>query len=287
MSYDVMTLSMQEFSKSQDADKPDRINRYMGGNRRHNHPYISGYWYLVLDAPSEIFTQSDTTSESMRRWFHSTAESFTPPSKTITKVDVPGMGGMASSYIAGQEITREFTVAFREYQSLPISTAIRTWANVMDPHLGRSPLKDYLPANYKGQCWAILCKPTLNRDHDNLTPWDVEQVYYMEGVFPTTIPDDAFATDIATNDVAQLSVTFSFDGGFHTKESKDVVEKAISVLEEIEHSDSDKSYEFAMKNMDNVQNSANGGSRVTGGAGSGGSGTSGSNGLIGNRQGPT
>ena len=245
--HDIMTLSLNEFAKSYDADKPHKINRYMGGNRRHNHPYISGYWYLIMDPPEDIFLEAGVLQA--REWFHSTAESFTPPSKTITKVDVPGMGGMASSYAAGQEITREFTVAFREYQQLPISTAIRTWASMMDPHLGRSPLKDYIPANYKGQCFAILCKPTLNEDHKNLNTHDIEQVYYMEGVFPTTIPDDAFATDIATNDVAQLSVTFSFDGGFHTKESNGIVQEAIDRLRELDQFDvnSDDSYAYALQ----------------------------------------
>jgi len=266
MSYDIMSLSLREFAKSYQADRPHKINRYMGGNRRANHPYISGYWYLIMDPPEEIFLGSSTDQNSgvhqARDWFHSTAESFTPPTKSITKVDVPGMGGMASSYIAGQEFTREFTVAFREYQSLPISTAIRTWCSVMDPHLGRSPMRDFVPVSYKGQAFAILCKPTLTcassganyedgsgtapLGHDDLTPHDIEQVYYFEGVFPTTIPDDAFSTDIATNDVAQLSVTFSFDGGFHTKESEGVVNEAIQRLREIKNSDS---YLIGLKDM--------------------------------------
>ena len=269
MSHDIMSLSLQEFQKNYSADRPHKINRYMGGNRRSNHPYISGYWYLILDPPQEIFLGEASSNGSApangthqaRDWFHSTAESFTPPSKTITKVDVPGMGGMASSYVAGQEFTREFTVAFREYQSLPITQAIRTWASVIDPHLGRSPMRDFNPVSYKGQCHAILCKPTLTgaatagyetksgtskTGHDALTPHDVEQCYYMEGVFPTTIPDDAFATDIATNDVAQLSVTFSFDGGFHTKESEGVVDEAIQRLQELTNSDS---YNIALVDM--------------------------------------
>ena len=247
--HDIMTLSLEEFGKSYDADKPHKINRYMGGNRRTNHPYISGYWYLIMDPPEDIFLADGVLQA--REWFHSTAESFTPPSKTITKVDVPGMGGMASSYAAGQEINREFTVAFREYQQLPISTAIRTWASMIDPHLGRSPLKDYIPANYKGQCFAILCRPTLNRDHKNLDTQDIEQVYYMEGVFPTTIPDDAFATDIADNVLAQLSVTFSFDGGFHTKESNGVVQEAIIRLRDLDDKDkmNDDSYAIALDGM--------------------------------------
>jgi hypothetical protein len=233
----IMTKGLAEFnggiaeaSPTQGVDMPHTLNRYMGGHYRRNHPFISGYWYLVLLPPKHIF--KDNADWNVRNWMHSTAESFTPPSKTLTKVDVPGMGGMASSYVAGQEINREFSCTFREYQNLPISTAIRTWASVIDTHLGRSPLDAFTPDNYKGSCYAILCKPTVGTgaEMDTLDANSIEQVYYMEGVFPTTVPDDAMSADISTNDVAQLSVSFSFDGGYFTKENPLVVDAAIKAL---------------------------------------------------------
>jgi hypothetical protein len=237
MSDNIMTRGLANFDGPKDgtktigADMPHRLNRYMGGHYRKNHPFISGYWYLVILPPKGIFSGANSV-DMARNWMHSTAESFTPPSKTLTKVDVPGMGGMASSYVAGQEINREFSCTFREYQNLPISTAIRTWASIIDTHLGRSPLNNFSPDQYKGSCYAILCKPTVgDKTEMNVLSADhIEQVYYMEGVFPTTVPDDAMSADISTNDVAQLSVSFSFDGGYFTKENPSVVESALAAL---------------------------------------------------------
>lgn len=227
----IMTLSLTDFSTSSSNDSPHQLNRFIGGHTRKNHPFISGYWYLILVPPTKIFNES---TGLFTDWFHSTAEGFTPPNRSITKVDVPGMGGMGSSFIAGQEITREFSATFREYQNLPIIQALRTWGSVIDPHLGRSGLTDtYLPSDYKGQCFAILSKPILSGDNKDIKSTDIDQVYYMEGVFPTTVPDDAFSQDIATNDVVQLSVTFSFDGGFFTKEVPEVVNAAVQRLNEL------------------------------------------------------
>ena len=249
MATSIMEKTLGQFNSDRNTqDVPHTINRYMGGNQRKNHPFISGYWYLVLEPPTSIFNDEAGVLNASH-WFHSTAEGFTPPSKTITKVDVPGMGGMASSYAAGQEFTREFTCTFREYQNLPISTAIRTWSDMFDPHLGRSPLNDFRPDHYKGACYAILARPTLNANPnalEKLRNEDIEQVYYMEGVFPTTIPDDVFSADIATNDVAQLSVTFSFDGGFYTKSTPEVVDTAITKLEALRESSADKGDSYAV-----------------------------------------
>lgn len=261
MPSDIMRLSLTEFNKSSGSDRGHKMNRYMGGHRRTNHPFISGYWYLILDPPATIF--QDEGVNVARDWFHSTAEGFTPPTTSVTKVDVPGMGGQASSYRAGTEYTREFSTTFREYMNLPISTAIRTWLSFMDPHMGRSPLQDYIPAAYKGQCFAILCKPTVGAgDLQTLTPYDVEQVYYMSGVFPTTVPDDAFASDIATNDVLQLSVTFSFDGSPYTKEVPGVVDEAVRRLNAIA---ADNTFELDRAAMTAGTNAVSGFTRIRAG----------------------
>ena len=264
---DVMSLSLQEFQKFSEVTGPDSLNRYMGGNYRLNQPFISGYWYLILQPPAMIFDAALNGGASLATaWFHSTAEGFTPPTQTIMKVDVPGMGGTASSFYSGRETNREFTITFREYQNLPISTAIRTWASVIDPHLGRSPLKEFLPMYYKGSAYAILAKPTFRNDTTNLMSidaGDIEQVYYMEGVMPTTVPDDSFSTDIATNDALQLSVTFSFDGSFFTKESPGVVANAISNLLAVCNAD-DNSFVYSTSSMNDRSGLSGGNLNETG-----------------------
>lgn len=236
-----------------DKDRPFQMSRYMGGHKRYTQPYVSGYWYFMILTPDVIFAKSDisidpvgssaTTSEiipptptdlgnnfqtSTELWFHSAAESFTPPTTNLTKIDIPAMGGIGSSFIGGREITRTFTVTFREYTNLPIMSALRAWNSALDPYLGVSPLQanQWVPNAYKGVACAFLCKPTVSSsestsidfDVSNQDKTDVEQLYFFDGVWPETAPDDSFNTDIATNDSLQLSVTFSFDGWAYTKE---------------------------------------------------------------------
>lgn len=173
------------------SSHPNYLSRYHGGHRRDNHPYVSGYWYFLINPPERLFNSSKGAKniEKARDWMFSTAESFTPPSRNLTKVDVPGMGGMASSYVAGQEIARTFTVAFREYQEMPIMNILQTWTSIMDPNMGVSPLAgdEFIPANYKGSCYAVLCKPTIGSREGGaaltaLAREDIEQIFYFDGV---------------------------------------------------------------------------------------------------------
>ena len=230
------------------SDRPYRMNRYMGGHKRTTLPYVSGYWYFMILTPDVIFATvpnsivggmiqnlakkddetgtEDTKNSEIQQvselWLHSTAESFTPPSTTLTKLDIPGMGGLGSSFISGREITRTFTVAFREYTNLPIMKVLTQWTSVMDPYLGVSALSsnEWCPSAYKGVAIAFLCKPTVSSSNrQSITESDIEQIYYFDGVWPESAPHDSFNSDISTNDGVQLSVTFNFDGWAYNKDS--------------------------------------------------------------------
>jgi hypothetical protein len=232
-------------------DRPREVNRYMGGHRRFNHPYVNGYWYLLIEPPQFLFdrgsneTQTEVTEGTggrngikafeTSRWLHSTAEGFTPPTRTLTKVDVPGMGGMGSSFVAGQQLTRTFSTTHREYQNTTVFNSINLWTSVMDHHYGLSPMmgNEYIPANYKGSAYVFLCKPTIGGVHTGIESIDVEQFYFFEGVFPEGSPFDAFNSDINTNDVVQLNVTWSFDGWPYGREHKGHFEKGIELLSNI------------------------------------------------------
>jgi hypothetical protein len=246
-------------------DRPREINRYMGGHRRANHPYVNGYWYLMIEPPQFLFDNgsneafydavdeggsAEGNTNSVRafeasRWLHSTAEGFTPPTRTLTKVDVPGMGGMGSSFVAGQQLTRTFSTTHREYQNTTVFNTINLWTSVMDHHYGLSPMngKQYIPANYKGSAYVFLCKPTTSggsagasgafEGEPKIGAIDVDQFYFFEGVFPEGSPFDAFNSDINTNDVVQLNVTWSFDGWPYGREHKTHFERGISLLSSI------------------------------------------------------
>jgi len=223
---------------SSSHDRPKHMNRYSGGHNRESQPYISGYWYLALLPPSALFGGDKGQSDAVQ-WFHSTAESFTPPSKTVTKVDVPGMGGMASSFAAGQELSRTFTVAFREHQDLPIMKALHLWTNMIDSNSGTSALKEFVPREYKGQAIAVLARPGLHGANGMPDIQQIDQLFVFEGVFPESLPYDSFNTDIATNDTVQISTTFSFDGFPRMKDNAAALKQYSTVFANYGFNDSD------------------------------------------------
>jgi hypothetical protein len=210
------------------AEAPAPLSRYMGGRNRLNHPYVTGYWQFMVDVPTLIF---DKGKEKSERWLHSTAEGFTPPTRTLNKADVPGQGGLGSSFVTGQTLTRTFTVTFREYQDLPIFGIAEAWTSVIDPYIGISPVSgiQWIPASYKGIAMAVLTKPTMGKD-GKISATDIEQVFFFHGVWPETPPIDTLAQDISANDVLQHTLTFSFDGWPLTKANKGVTAQALEML---------------------------------------------------------
>lgn len=61
---------------SHNRETPDMGTRHLGGSFRHNHPYVSGYFYAMWALPEGVFGEAKEQSE---KWLSSTCESFTPP----------------------------------------------------------------------------------------------------------------------------------------------------------------------------------------------------------------
>lgn len=226
----IMSRLRSNFSdQGSQLGKPEALTRYMGGHNRKNHPFVSGYWQLYLSPPQKIF---GTNTALAIEWFHATCEGFTPPSRAINKADVPGQGGLGSSYVTGQSLTRTFSITFREYRDLPISNLIELWTSVIDPYTGVSELSgsEWLASSYKGSAFVVLTKPTGAFQNSAITAADVEQVFFFHGVFPENPPYDTLASDISANDVMQYNLTFSFDGFPLTKVDSTVTSNAIRLL---------------------------------------------------------
>lgn len=233
----------------QDRESPDYLTRQIGGQWRDNQPYISGYFQVFFNLPEALFGSNASPANT---WLHSTCESFTPHSQTINKVDVQGIGQTGASFVSSVSINREITMAFREYQNLPVLNVIRTWSSVFDPYTGVSTLpggsraltaKTFIPQNYKGVAYVLITKPTRSDGSPldgktNYDMQDVEEAYIYQGVFPTSVPIDTISSDITANDSAQLSVTFSFDGAPLTSAEDGVIEKVISLFNTMKYTDS-------------------------------------------------
>lgn len=228
------------------AEKPDNITRFFGGHRRENHPFVSGYWYFYLQPPTSLIspqTAGGATGDpdladynSYAMWFHSTAEVFTPPSRTLNKQDITTIGGSGSSYVTGQQLTRTFSVEFREFFGTPVYNIINQWTSIIDPNYGVSGLRsgDYIPANYKGQAFVFICKPTFGT-HDvdkklELDIRDIEHFFHFQGVFPEGAPIDSFNADLSSNDLVRLNISFSFDGWYNEKTDIDAVNQTLTKI---------------------------------------------------------
>lgn len=196
------------------GQRPSELTRYLGGSKRTNQPFISGYHHVWFKLPSALYKEAKTEEHSAK-WLRSTCESFTPHSSTLNMIDVNGIGQVGASFPASKTVNREFTLAFREYQQLPILNILRTWHAIFDQHLGASPLGPggFIPVNYKGWVAVAIMKPTFNVANGKLDIRDLEEAYIYDGVVPMTVPEDTVtAADQATNDSVQASVSFRFDG---------------------------------------------------------------------------
>jgi hypothetical protein len=227
------TLSVLEQSLTNDSaaatgeaelenGSPHSYNRFFGGRNRINQPFITGYFQVLLRPPASL-----DLPYTGQQWFHSTAESFTPPSFTPILADVPAMGGANSSFLAGVDITRTFTLAFREYQRLPILSMINEWVSKsFNPNYGMSTLPDYSPSAYKGDCIVLVTTPQITKEGMTIDSDFVEKCFYFDGVFPEQVPFDSLNSDISSHDGLQLSVSFRFDGWPRITGSKDDFTKA-------------------------------------------------------------
>ncbi len=68
---------------SNNRETPDMGTRHLGGSFRHNHPYVSGYFYAMFHLPEGVFGDVKEQSE---KWLSSTCESFTPPKILMAEI---------------------------------------------------------------------------------------------------------------------------------------------------------------------------------------------------------
>jgi len=214
-----------------ELEYPNTMTRFLGGHARENHPYINGYWYFIIQPPDNKKVYNDVPIAMAQKWFLSTCEGFTPPSRNMNKVDIPGLGGVQASFVSGQTLNRTFTTTFREYKNLIMLKLINIWSGIINPYDGVSELsgEEWVASSYKGYAAAILTKP-VNGGNNKLTPDNVEEVFLFDGVWPESSPYDALNQDISANDSVVLSVTWNFDGWCLTSADDGVVDKAVTML---------------------------------------------------------
>ena len=235
---------------------PTPYTRYKGGHKGISSPFISGYWYVLIELPElkiksyidtdtkskNLFTNDTYTRNKMMKYLHGTAEAFTPPSKTIQKGEISGFGGIKKYVILNQSITSNFSISFFELSGMPIQKIFKIWSNMINSNYG------YRQAEiYKGRAFIFLCKPTwtgLNLLYNPATNLyepinygigrdDIEEMFYFEGVFPESDGNDALQMDISENGLIKYQVQFSFDSYYFGVEHDDIVSEGLAKFTEI------------------------------------------------------
>lgn len=194
-------------------NSPDTYTRnYIASekNRQRYAPYISGYWYLALIPPKELLNDNEDLVQKYVKAFNASAESYSPPSRNITKQEVVGFGGIKKFLATSQEFSNSFSVTFREHGNMEIFGLLSHWSGLIHPFTGKHNKV------YKGQCVIILAKPTFSGNLKLDKP-DVEEIFYFDGVFPESQPIDKFDSNIESLETKTIDITFNFDASFMTK----------------------------------------------------------------------
>lgn len=230
MGYSVLATITNSINNDSHSEQPKVLTRFLGGHGREGHPYVNGYWQFFISPPKQLFNGLDNYVDT---WLHTTAEGFTPPSRNLNKADVPGQGGLGSSWVTGQSLQRNFSITHREYRDVPLLRIFQLWTSVIIPHIGISeiPGSRWMGTSYKGHCFVILTKPTGHDSSNSVIDRDdIEELFYFDGVWPENEPVDVLQQDISANDIVQYSINYSFDGWPLTKMDEKALNKAVELL---------------------------------------------------------
>lgn len=225
-------ISLKNGSNSVGAD------RYAGGQGRteSDHPFTKGYFYVFFGLPSQLFGSGSINNTAAKDYLLSSAEAFTPHAdRQIMTQDTQGMGGAGgASFIVGQQISREFNIQYKDYWGSPVMRIHRNWTGYLDPYLGVSIKADNFGASeYKGTCMVIQTKPVarkVGKDQKEWKPADILKVYFYDGVQCLTDFNSVYDSNIAENSFVKPTAQYKFDGYPLTELDPEVLESAVTVL---------------------------------------------------------
>jgi hypothetical protein len=227
-------------------------NRYFGGTYLKDHPYIKGYFQVFFELPPAIFGGADVAPATLGNILTSTCEAFTPHGdRTLNKVDITGQGGVSSSFVSGQTITRDISLTFKETWDAPVWRILRQWtASIINPYTGVSDvLTDFVGNEYKGRAMVIETKP-INTSVPGKSPQDLRssiiRIYYYDGVFPTTDISSVFDSSIQDNSNVTLNIPFSFDGYPLDHTNEQTLDRAVQYIKDKDLYKSSMSYYSAL-----------------------------------------
>ena len=194
----------------------NRATRKFGGTRVGvADPYISGYHFIYFTTlppflasnvnriDSNINTESDIVNI-----LSAACTGVTPPGGTLSKVEMPALGGLKWNVPGTVDYGNAVTIKFLEYAKTPILNIMHAWVNMIrDYRTGASDPKISGYDNYsnRGYAGSFLYWTTLP---DAST---VETYALFTGVYPTKDPYDLYGGDIETQNRVDVDIEFNTD----------------------------------------------------------------------------
>lgn len=236
---------MAQLGNNPFANHQDKYMRFFGGSAKENpiDPYITGYHYIFFELPTELRTsilnqiREDNPEDSKGQFGSTGAEieqilnihnlSLTPPTTTLNKTTMTGVGGTKWHVPTNLDISDTFTVRYNEYSGLPIYSIHRYWVNaIRNQFLGIGNITgagDDKGLTYQPDYKANVIYATVRPDMQT-----VEFAALYTGVFPTKIPQDSFASDLATSDKIEVDIDYHVD--FMYDNNPDVIQKVKTLI---------------------------------------------------------
>lgn len=189
------------------------------------HPYVKGYFYVYYQFPSIVLdrTGMKTNGDALSGIMLSLCEGYTPAGdRQIKYEDVVGMGDVSSSFVVGQTVDRNFSLAYREIWGSPVLRVHRAWTSIIDPVYGGfvkykddNGDVDFMPKDYKGKVLVIQTKPIAVHSSENSNRDLTDSIISVDlytGVFPTTDLSSMYDANITDNSIVRPTVQYRFDG---------------------------------------------------------------------------
>lgn len=204
----------------------NKYGRFFGGSKGENpiDAYVTGYHYIFFEIGSElqkaIYGQIvENSVDGSEKSFDSNIAgilnihntNFTPAAISLNKTTVPGMGGRKYHQPTSMELGDNVSVNYNEYSGLPIYKIHKYWVNSIRNKdfggIGSLDGKEGSPSfTYKDDYSANIYYATVRPDGKTI---ETAQLY--TGAFPTKIPSDSFASDIASIEKVDVSIDYSYD----------------------------------------------------------------------------
>jgi len=206
----------------------NKLNRFFGGSKSQTDPYISGFFLVFFNLPGAIFSSGAGDANKSGNSGQGGVETVlassvltavntgvTLPDYTMEKATVNALGGVKFHVPAALAVGDTLSLTFTEYSSLPVFNTILRWqryirSNVLgfadkfnSDYNGQG---SYVQSSYKGSAIVVYMRPNMSAATNQ-----IEFYCKCDGVWPTKVPTDGLAADIATVEKKDLTVDFSTD----------------------------------------------------------------------------